>query len=100
MMISGSEWKEPSKNCIGQRTPVEGGAFGGERPPGDAAVRSVLSNMKKPVAFLDILLQTQLRKDGHPSVYVSGGVDCSHWCIAGVADTWNQLLYTILLQKT
>ncbi|XP_073287248.1 protein trichome birefringence-like 42 [Primulina huaijiensis] len=95
---NGSEWKEQSKNCIGQTSPVEGGAYGGERPPGDAVVRSVLSNMKKPVSFLDILWQTQLRKDGHPSVYVSGGVDCSHWCIAGVPDTWNQLLYTILLQ--
>ncbi|KZV29714.1 hypothetical protein F511_05808 [Dorcoceras hygrometricum] len=95
---NGSEWKEPSKNCIGQTTPVEAGAYTGENPPGDAVVRSVLSNMKKPVSYLDILLQTQLRKDGHPSSYVGRGVDCSHWCIAGVPDTWNQLLYTILLQ--
>ncbi|XP_073119516.1 protein trichome birefringence-like 42 [Henckelia pumila] len=94
---NGSEWEQPSKNCVGQTTPVEGGAYGGGTPAGDAAVRSVLSNMKKGVYFLDILLQSQLRKDGHPSVYVRGGVDCSHWCIAGVPDTWNQLLYTILL---
>ncbi|KAL2898366.1 Protein trichome birefringence-like 2 [Bienertia sinuspersici] len=24
-------------------------------------------------------------------------MDCNHWCIAGVPDTWNQLLYTTLL---
>lgn len=62
-------------------------------------VRSVLSNMKKPATLLDILLLSQLRKDGHPSIYAQGGLDCSHWCLAGVPDTWNQLLYTILLQS-
>ncbi|KAF5949910.1 hypothetical protein HYC85_011903 [Camellia sinensis] len=35
-------------------------------------------------------LLSQLRKDGHPSIYGIGGNkgnDCSHWCLAGVPDT-------------
>jgi hypothetical protein len=56
--------------------------------------------MKKPIHLLDIATLSQLRKDGHPSVYGHGGhrdMDCSHWCLAGVPDTWNQLLYASLI---
>lgn len=98
--ISGDEWNETQvHNCKGQTTPVEGSTYPGTKPQGDAVVRSVLSNMTKPATLLDILLLSQLRKDGHPSIYAKGGLDCSHWCLAGVPDTWNQLLYTILLQS-
>lgn len=65
-------------------------------------VKSVLSRMYKPVYLLDITLLTQLRKDGHPSTYTGAGsafVDCSHWCLAGVPDTWNVILNAALLQK-
>lgn len=68
--------------------------------PGVDIVKSVLSNMAKPVQLLDITLLTQLRKDGHPSIYTGRGinfVDCSHWCLPGVPHTWNQLLYAALL---
>ncbi|KAJ0700912.1 putative PC-Esterase [Helianthus annuus] len=54
--------------------------------------------MKHPAYLLDITLLTQLRKDGHPSKYAGGTLDCSHWCLAGVPDTWNQIMYTMLLK--
>ncbi|KAH6764186.1 TRICHOME BIREFRINGENCE-LIKE 42 [Perilla frutescens var. hirtella] len=99
----GAEWNEPSvRDCRGQTKPIEGSSYPGNKPRGDAVVRSVIDNMKKPAAasLLDILLLTQLRKDGHPSTYAGARapLDCSHWCVAGVPDTWNQLLYTNLLQ--
>lgn len=87
------------KDCSGQKEPVKGSSYPGNKPWGDAVIRSVLRNMKKPAFLLDILLLTQLRKDGHPSTYANGGLDCSHWCVAGVPDTWNQLLYTILMKS-
>ncbi|KAK6132537.1 hypothetical protein DH2020_033746 [Rehmannia glutinosa] len=97
---TGAEWNEPGvQDCRGQTKPVEGSNYPGTKPPGDAVVKSVVSNMKRPAILLDIVLLTQLRKDGHPSTYAGGGLDCSHWCLAGVPDTWNQLLYTILLQN-
>ncbi|CAK9134166.1 unnamed protein product [Ilex paraguariensis] len=96
----GREWNEPAaKDCSGQTKPVEGSDYPGERYPGEAVVKSVLSNMTKPVYLLDITFLTQLRKDGHPSKYANGGLDCSHWCLAGVPDTWNLLLYSVLLEK-
>lgn len=67
---------------------------------GEAIVRSVLRGMAKPVNLLDVTAMTELRKDGHPSIYAGGGPklnDCSHWCLPGVPDSWNQLLYTVLL---
>lgn len=85
------------KSCLGQTQPEQGA-----KPPypGVDIVRSVLSNMKTPVYLLDITLPSQLRIDGHPSVYTGRGTsfeDCSHWCLAGVPDTWNEILYAALL---
>ncbi|KAI5401528.1 protein trichome birefringence-like 42 [Lathyrus oleraceus] len=83
--------------CMGKTEPEEG-----RKPsyPGVEIVKNVLSNMKNDVYWLDITLQTQLRIDGHPSIYTGLGTcyeDCSHWCLAGAPDTWNEILYAVLL---
>ncbi|KAI3874492.1 hypothetical protein MKX03_004822 [Papaver bracteatum] len=77
------------------------------------------SNKKKKssniVEYLNITYLTNSRVDGHPSKYYSGGTinkppinvtvpdniqqDCSHWCLPGVPDTWNHLLYAQLLSR-
>ncbi|KAH7512203.1 hypothetical protein FEM48_Zijuj12G0065700 [Ziziphus jujuba var. spinosa] len=57
------------------------------------------------VQYLNITYLTEFRKDGHPSKYREPGTppsapqDCSHWCLPGVPDTWNNLLYAYLLSK-
>lgn len=74
-------------------------------------LEKVMSRMKTPVIYLNISRLTDYRKDGHPSVYrvrydteeermaaVATKQDCSHWCLPGVPDTWNELLYASLLQ--
>ncbi|KAB5534406.1 hypothetical protein DKX38_017492 [Salix brachista] len=99
------EWKDPdpsARTCMGQTKPVEGPKYPGPSHPGEAVVRSVISKMARPAYLLDITLLTQLRKDGHPGRYATKSLalnDCSHWCLAGVPDTWNQLLYAALLQN-
>ncbi|GMP53570.1 hypothetical protein CsSME_00019000 [Camellia sinensis var. sinensis] len=96
----GIDWNQPKvNNCRGQTKPIDGSNYPGNHYPGEAVLKSVLGSMKKPVSLLDIALLTQLRKDGHPSQYSGTGFVCSHWCLAGVPDSWNQLLYTILTQK-
>ncbi|RVW59187.1 Protein trichome birefringence-like 42 [Vitis vinifera] len=99
--VIGADWDEPgAKQCIGQTTPVNGSAYPGGSLPAEDVLRSIISRMKKPAFLMDITLLTQLRKDGHPSVYAGQGkalVDCSHWCLAGVPDSWNELLYAALL---
>ncbi|XP_021670901.2 protein trichome birefringence-like 6 isoform X2 [Hevea brasiliensis] len=67
----------------------------------------IIKQMKTPVAFLNITSLSEFRIDGHPSKYgkkplnhyASSGQDCSHWCLPGIPDTWNELLYFHLLYK-
>lgn len=63
------------------------------------------------VMKLDLLKVTNMtsrRKDGHASIYYNGPEtgpaslhrqDCSHWCLPGVPDSWNELLYALLLKR-
>ncbi|MBH0063554.1 hypothetical protein I6E85_20795, partial [Pseudoalteromonas sp. NZS71] len=73
--------------------------FGAKYPAGIplswVVVNKVLARIKKPVYLLDITFLSQMRKDAHPSRYSGGhgGTDCSHWCLPGLPDTWNDLLY-------
>lgn len=90
---------ERGKGCLGQ-TQSERGL----EPPYASVdiVKNVLRNMSKPVHLLDITLLTQLRIDGHPSIFTGRGasyVDCSHWCLAGAPDSWNELLYAVLIDN-
>ncbi|XP_019420515.1 PREDICTED: protein trichome birefringence-like 2 [Lupinus angustifolius] len=74
------------------------------------ALDNVISKMKTPVIYMNISRLTDYRKDGHPSIYrmdyktaeerVAAELhqDCSHWCLPGVPDTWNELLYASLLK--
>ncbi|KAF7847360.1 hypothetical protein BT93_L3051 [Corymbia citriodora subsp. variegata] len=98
---NGSQWGEPSvKSCVGQTQPIGGSTYPGGLPPALSVLKGVLSKIKKPVTLLDITNLSLLRKDGHPSIYGLGGrtgMDCSHWCLAGVPDTWNEILYNLIL---
>ncbi|KAJ4703624.1 Protein trichome birefringence-like [Melia azedarach] len=95
----GKEWNSPKKNCLGELEPLSGSTYPGGAPPAATVVNKVLSSMKKPVYLLDITTLSQLRKDAHPSTYSGehSGTDCSHWCLPGLPDTWNQLLYAALV---
>lgn len=98
----GKEWGPNSKTCNGEKRPISGSIYPGDSPPETTVVNDVLTKMStsSPVTLLDITVLSQLRKDGHPSVYgLDGkkGNDCSHWCLAGVPDTWNELLYAKLV---
>ncbi|PON57549.1 Trichome birefringence-like 45/PMR [Parasponia andersonii] len=104
-----------TKNCYGETSPTVGGGTmigGGTYPTGAypaemRVVDSVIRDMQSPAYLLDITMLSELRKDGHPSIY-SGDLtpeqranparsaDCSHWCLPGLPDTWNQLFYTAL----
>ncbi|KAL5575268.1 hypothetical protein UlMin_016967 [Ulmus minor] len=94
----GKEWNQPKKNCYGELEPLSGSIYPAGEPPASAVVSRVLSTIRTPVYLLDITTLSQLRKDAHPSAYGGdGGNDCSHWCLPGLPDTWNQLLYAALL---
>ncbi|OWM88566.1 hypothetical protein CDL15_Pgr002333 [Punica granatum] len=96
------DWKgNGTKGCQGETQPVLGSTYPSPGLPGKSIIEGVLNLMVNPPHFLDVTLLTQLRKDGHPSIYAgkgSGFLDCSHWCLAGVPDAWNQLLYASLMR--
>lgn len=64
-----------------------------------------------PLELVDVLNVTEMtaqRKDGHLSVFYLGASsgpaplhrqDCSHWCLPGVPDAWNELLYYLILKR-
>ncbi|KAF7153442.1 hypothetical protein RHSIM_Rhsim01G0291200 [Rhododendron simsii] len=70
-------------------------------PEKNSIVEEVIKQMKTPVTFLNVTSLSEYRVDAHPSVYgrkfrksySSSLQDCSHWCLPGVPDTWNELLY-------
>ncbi|XP_073128779.1 protein trichome birefringence-like 37 [Henckelia pumila] len=89
----GNEWGSKS-NCGGEQQPINGSTYPGGTPPAVKVLKKVLNTLRQPVYLLDVTTLSQLRKDGHPSKYSEHpGMDCSHWCLPGLPDTWNQLLY-------
>lgn len=89
----------PNGNCGGEREPLRdpGGAH-----PAQIVLERVLQGLSKPVYLLNVTALSKVRVDAHPSVYGLGGhrgMDCSHWCLPGVPDTWNQLLFSVLNQN-
>lgn len=62
-----------------------------------------MKSANRSVRFLNVTYLTEFRKDGHPSSNREPGTpadapqDCSHWCLPGVPDTWNEFLYTELV---
>ncbi|KAI3445105.1 hypothetical protein Pfo_001770 [Paulownia fortunei] len=100
----GVEWNEPGvRNCSKETRPLTGSTYPTGVPLAAKVVKDILSSnisSLKSVHLLDITILSQLRKDGHPSTYNGfKGMDCTHWCVAGVPDTWNQLLYAQLVQE-
>ncbi|KAL7107971.1 hypothetical protein ACP275_06G087400 [Erythranthe tilingii] len=103
--------RENGWKCYNQREPLE--YFSRVQVPEQSVIlRKVLRGMEFPVSVEDITVISALRKDGHPSVYGNIGAnnnssgekkqlkdrnsDCSHWCLPGVPDTWNEILNAML----
>ncbi|KAI6687155.1 hypothetical protein NL676_023983 [Syzygium grande] len=105
--VKGEEWKEPKSTCSGQTETIKGSVYPAGLPPAVTVVKEVLANMSttaEAVTLLDITTLSQLRKDRHPSRY--GGIrgkakiDCSHWCLAGIPNTWNEILCAALIANS
>uniref|UniRef100_A0A5B6YXN5 Uncharacterized protein n=1 Tax=Davidia involucrata TaxID=16924 RepID=A0A5B6YXN5_DAVIN len=106
-----SEWNAGAattgKSCYGETAPTSGTTYPGAYPDQMKVLEAVINGMSSPAYLLDITTLSAMRKDAHPSIY-SGDLspeqranpdhsaDCSHWCLPGLPDTWNQLFYTAL----
>ncbi|XVF19066.1 hypothetical protein REPUB_Repub11eG0078400 [Reevesia pubescens] len=101
----GGDWNSGG-SCKGETEPILSGAFLETYPLKMKIVEEVIQEMKVPVILLNVTRLTNFRKDGHPSIYGKRSTegkkistrrqDCSHWCLPGVPDTWNELIYATL----
>ncbi|KAI4318962.1 hypothetical protein MLD38_032614 [Melastoma candidum] len=108
-------------NCYEETEPIscaiQGYRGSGTDPRMTRLVEEAIVNLGSRGLAVEILNVTQLseyRKDGHPSIHKrqwrplteeqkadpTKYADCFHWCIPGVPDVWNELLYARLLQIT
>ncbi|TKY47583.1 trichome birefringence 33 [Spatholobus suberectus] len=99
-------------NCYNETTPIDDPAYwGSDSKKGIMQViGEVFRKSKVPITFLNITQLSNYRKDAHTSIYkkqwspltpaqVANPVsyaDCVHWCLPGLPDTWNELLFVKL----
>ncbi|KAF7829338.1 protein trichome birefringence-like 2 [Senna tora] len=107
--FKGGQWNSGGQ-CDKETEPIYNETYLQKYPSKMRALDHVIPKMKTPVMYLNISRLTDYRKDGHPSIYrldyktnqhqnsAEHYQDCSHWCLPGVPDTWNHLLYVSLLQ--
>ncbi|KAI7735494.1 hypothetical protein M8C21_017852 [Ambrosia artemisiifolia] len=104
----GGQWNSGGQ-CHKETEPIYNTSHLTSYPSKMRAFDNVLHVVKTPVIYLNISRLTDYRKDGHPSIYRTvhksmsleqriAAQDCSHWCLPGVPDTWNELLYASLLK--
>ncbi|KAK4418049.1 protein trichome birefringence-like 6 [Sesamum alatum] len=101
--FSGGQWNTGG-HCREAFQPINE-SFTSNYPARNLIVDEIIQQMKNPVTLLNITRLSDYRADAHPSIYgrksVNPGVeDCSHWCLPGVPDTWNELLYYYLQLRT
>ncbi|KAE8671262.1 Protein trichome birefringence-like 6 [Hibiscus syriacus] len=95
----GGQWNSGG-HCMETTWPLND-TSGMEYPEKNRIVEDVILQMKTPVTLLNVTGLSAYRIDGHPSIYgkkpgtrySSSIQDCSHWCLPGVPDTWNEILF-------
>ncbi|THF95118.1 hypothetical protein TEA_016984 [Camellia sinensis var. sinensis] len=103
----GGQWNSGGK-CDSGSEPIKNATYLSEYPQKMRVLEGLMKGMKTPVFYLNITRMTDYHKDAHPSIYRKLNFteeerrsplrfqDCSHWCLLGVPDTWNELLYVQL----
>ncbi|GAB2233057.1 hypothetical protein Drorol1_Dr00002271 [Drosera rotundifolia] len=108
--FSGGQWNSGGQ-CDSETQPIRNKAYLSGYPWKMKVFESVIKGMKTQIAYLNITRMSDCRKDGHPSIYRKKTLsdeerrsplrfqDCSHWCLPGVPDLWNELFYAEILRK-
>lgn len=57
--------------------------------------------MTVPVTLLHVTPMGSFRSDAHVGTWSDTPLvpDCSHWCVPGVPDMWNEILFSYILPK-
>ncbi|EEF41500.1 protein trichome birefringence-like 33 [Ricinus communis] len=103
---------EPDNNCYNETTLINNATYWGSdsRKSIMEVIGEVFRKSKFPITFLNITQLSNYRKDAHTSIYKKqwspltpeqlanpvSYADCVHWCMPGLQDTWNELLFAKL----
>ena len=90
----GGDWN--TGGSCNNTTPMSVGKEIWDEESSDQTVASAVKGTG--VKLLDITALSQLRDEGHISRFritanPNGVQDCLHWCLPGVPDTWNEILF-------
>ncbi|KAK4490668.1 hypothetical protein RD792_001359, partial [Penstemon davidsonii] len=87
-----SHWRNLThRQCNVTKLPLEE-IEGKDFSPFSDSVFRVVKNMMVPVTVVHITPMSAYRSDAHLGTW-----DCSHWCLPGVPDTWNEIVISYLL---
>lgn len=108
---------QDDQNCLNETEPIMKDEFweSGSDLKMLMILESSLNKLKTRgvnVQMMNITQLTQNRKDAHPSIHrlhysplakeqlsnPSSYADCTHWCLPGVPDIWNELLLAYILR--
>lgn len=103
---------EPGGNCYNETKLISNSTYWGSdcRKSIMQVIDEVLSKTKVPITFLNITQLSNYRRDAHTSIYKKqwspltqeqldnpvSYADCVHWCLPGLQDNWNELLFAKL----
>lgn len=104
--FSGGTWKTGGQ-CHQETQPSPADTRFEEQPWTNSYIASETGRLHRThagVRLLDITFLSHYRKDAHSSIYHVGRdeprpmrrQDCSHWCLPGLPDVWNELLFANL----
>lgn len=111
------EWGKPKgSKCFYETEPIQEKGYWGmdSDPKMMELVEEAIVGLKSrgfKAQMLNITQLSEYRKDAHPSMYrkfwdslteeqlskPNYHTDCTHWCLPGVPDVWNHILYTYLI---
>ncbi|XP_047341450.1 protein trichome berefringence-like 7 [Impatiens glandulifera] len=75
-------------------------ANGMENNPFSDIIRDTMNNLMIPVIAIHVTPMSAFRSDAHVGTWSDNPMvpDCSHWCLPGVPDTWNEILFAYILK--
>lgn len=110
--LRGGQWNSGGQ-CDNETEPIKNEKYINIKDffPYLETLEKVLKRMKVPLFYLNITRMSDFRKDAHPSIFTKRNLtkderrsperfqDCTHWCLPGVPDTWNEIVYAQMLKK-
>ncbi|KAH6769295.1 TRICHOME BIREFRINGENCE-LIKE 34 [Perilla frutescens var. frutescens] len=115
--LHGESW-DVLQNCYNETEPVSKEGYWGIATDREMMhiAESIIQKLEMRglnVTYLNITNLSDYRKDAHPSIYRKffhtpsekqlldppSYADCAHWCLPGVPDVWNEILYSYIIDS-